>query len=377
MAMRCDAILRLWRLASAAALLTIVILMLSFQVQAEPPQLAVPPDLAQRELVIGTKVAPPFVMKSDDGQWHGISIELWQRIANRLHLRYRFQESDLQGLIDGVSDGRFDAGIAALTITAAREAVLDFSQPYYTAGLGIAVPASQSGWWPIIRSIFSLGFIQVVLALAMLLAGVGLLIWLFERRGNQQFGGGLLKGIGAGFWWSAVTMTTVGYGDKAPTTVPGRLLAVAWMFTSVIVISTFTAGITTALTTSQLAGHVQTVSDLHTVRVGAVTGSSTTDYLTAQQTHYIGYPDPNGALKALASDRVDAVVYDRPLLAWLIKQGFAEHLRVLPLTFDKQTYGIALPVGSELREPLDRVLLQEIGSDWWQQLVFRYLDERT
>lgn len=42
-------------------------------------------------------------------------------------------------------------------------------------------------------------------------------------------------------WWSVVTMTTVGYGDKFPTSGPGRLLAVAVMFMSLFLLSSFTA----------------------------------------------------------------------------------------------------------------------------------------
>jgi len=342
-----------------------------------PSEAGALPDPPARELVIGTKEAPPFAMKNADGQWQGISIELWQRIADQLHLRYRFRETDLEGLIDGVGDGQFDAGVAALTISAAREEVVDFSQPYYTTGLGVAVPASRVGWWPIIRSISSLGFVQAVLVLAGVLAGAGLLIWIFERRGNHEFGGGPLKGIGTGFWWAAVTMTGVGYGDKVPRTVPGRLLAVAWMFTSVILISTFIAGITSALTTSRLTGLVQDVSDLQRVRVGAVAHTTTTDYLSAHQIRFFDYPDPVAALLALRNNRIDAVVYDRPLLVWLIKQKFAATLQVLPLTFDRQTYGIALPVSSPLREPVDRALLKDVHSDWWDHLLFSYLGERT
>ena len=48
-----------------------------------------------RELVVGTKVAAPFAMKEEDSTWRGISIELWRRIANQMHLRYRFEETSL------------------------------------------------------------------------------------------------------------------------------------------------------------------------------------------------------------------------------------------------------------------------------------------
>ncbi len=228
-----------------------------------------------------------------------------------------------------------------------------------------------------LRSIFSLGFVQAVLALAAVLLAAGLLIWMFERRRNDDFAGAPLKGIGKGFWWAAVTMTTVGYGDKVPKTVSGRLLAIAWMFVSIILISTLIAGITSALTASRLMGSVHNVSDLDRVRVGAIAHTTTTDYLRAHEIAFISYSDPANALGALQDNRIDAVVYDRPLLAWLIKQNFAKTLKVLPLTFDKQTYGIALPVGSPLREMIDRVLLEDVHSEWWQHLVFSYLGERT
>ena len=61
-----------------------------------------------RELVVGTKSAPPFSMKGEDGAWRGISIDLWKRIAEQMHLRYRFQETTLEGLTDGVADGSLD-----------------------------------------------------------------------------------------------------------------------------------------------------------------------------------------------------------------------------------------------------------------------------
>jgi hypothetical protein len=42
------------------------------------------------ELVVGTKEAPPFAMKDSEGNWSGISIDLWRQVADRLKLRYHF-----------------------------------------------------------------------------------------------------------------------------------------------------------------------------------------------------------------------------------------------------------------------------------------------
>jgi len=74
--------------------------------QAQP---AIPgnPPIPDRELLIATKEAPPFAMKQQDGTWRGISIDLWRRMAERLHLRYRFSEqATVQNLGDAARTRR-------------------------------------------------------------------------------------------------------------------------------------------------------------------------------------------------------------------------------------------------------------------------------
>src|ERR1700686_2843119 len=84
---------------------------------AQTPEAADAAAAPQRELVIGTKEAAPFAMKSADGSWSAISIGVWRRIADQLHLRSRFaEEADVQALIDGVAAGRFDMAVAASTV---------------------------------------------------------------------------------------------------------------------------------------------------------------------------------------------------------------------------------------------------------------------
>ena len=150
----------------------------------------------KKAIVIGTKDAPPFSMRDAGGRWYGISIELANRVAVDLDVEIEYRELTLQGLLDGVRDGTLDAAAAALTITSEREETIDFSHPFHTSGLGIAVPArSESGWGAILGRVFSSSFLKAVFALVALLAAVGFALWLFERKRNaEQFGGKTAEG---------------------------------------------------------------------------------------------------------------------------------------------------------------------------------------
>ncbi|UCA53412.1 potassium channel family protein [Streptomyces sp. WA6-1-16] len=54
---------------------------------------------------------------------------------------------------------------------------------------------------------------------------------------------GNIRTIGDAVWWSFTTMTTVGYGDLAPTTGLGRLLAVGLMLSGIALLGVVTANI--------------------------------------------------------------------------------------------------------------------------------------
>jgi ABC-type amino acid transport substrate-binding protein len=331
--------------------------------------------LSSRTLIVGTKEVPPFAMKNSDGTWTGVSIDLWQQIATELNLPFEFRELDLKGLLDGVADGSLDIAVAALSITAEREKICDFSHPYYVTGLGIAIaPRHRTPWLVVLKKLYSRHYLKGVIGLCILLLALGTLIWWFEHKRNpEQFGGGTAAGIGSGFWWSAVTMTTVGYGDKAPITFAGRVVAFIWMLIAIIVVSIFTAAITSTLTVAHLDVPVKGPQDLPKVRVGAIVDTTGETYL---QDNLISYTSSNTALEGLSAIKegsIEALVYDAPILRYLIHHEFKGGFEVLPHTFHREDYGIALPKGSSLREPINRVLLETIHGREWQDIIHQYL----
>ena len=76
--------------------------------------------------------------------------------------------------------------------------------------------------------------ITLIMAFAL---GSGYLIMIFESPPAQEG----FKSPADGIWWAVVTMTTVGYGDRFPVTDAGRIVGVVLMFSSIILVSFFTA----------------------------------------------------------------------------------------------------------------------------------------
>lgn len=332
---------------------------------------------AKRELVVGVNNAPPFAMKGSDGAWSGLSIELWRQVAKTTNHTFRFVEiGDMPELIEETATGKLDVAVGAITVTVEREKALDFTQSYYSTGTGIAVPVvSVMNWATLRRAMTSFNFIQAVAALIGLTLVAGVLVWLLERRQNEYFGGSITKGISSSVWWSTLAMTQRSSAEKGPQTILGRSVATIWLVVSVITIAVFTAGVTSVLTTSQLQGTIYNASDLASVRVGTVKGTSSEGDLVRRKLKFHPYETLSDGLKALRAGRIDAFVYDKPLLTWAIRQGFASRLKVLDISIEAQNYAFALPPDSLLRKSLSIAILDTIQKETWSEARIRYLGE--
>ncbi|MDT0618156.1 transporter substrate-binding domain-containing protein [Salinisphaera sp. P385] len=338
------------------------------------PLLLLSATVTAQTLTVGTRIAPPFVVETESGDLGGISIELWERLAEDLDLAFEYQRTDIDGLLAGLQDGSLDVAVGALTMTAAREQVIDFTHPFHTTGLAVAVQPDSAGAWDAIKRFFSVEFLMAVLGLLALLLAVGLVIWLAERRANpDEFGGGTSRGLGNGLWWAAVTMTTVGYGDKSPRTLAGRIVGLVWMFAAIILISGFTAAIATSLTVGQLGTRIDNVDDLRRMAVTTVAGTSSAAALDARGIGYYPVDDLDSGLAELAAGRTDAVVYDAPILQYVANNEYPRRTTVLPLRFERQEYALAVTQDSPLRERLNQRILEIVNQPAWSQTVRSYL----
>lgn len=330
------------------------------------------------KIVVGTMRVPPFVLRSDDGQWSGLSIDLWKRMAEELKMPFEFREFDydLAGLLGAVEHGQIDAAVAAIPITQEGEARFDFTPPYFAAGLGIAVRGEPQGVLArTMTGLFTRQFVVVMVALLGLLVFVGTLIWLLERGQKDHFDSRPSQGIADGIWWAAVTMTSTGYGDKVPATFGGRVLGIIWMFASISLVALFSATLASSFVVGRLKTGIGGPDDLARVRVAAVSGTTGEQWSGAQGLNIRTYPFVIQAMKALQRGDVQALVYEKAILGFMIKEYGWNELRVLPHTLAVREYAIALPNDSPIKKSINRALLKVIHGGAWKDVVEHYLGQ--
>lgn len=350
-----------------------LIILFAFFVQKAKSQNVDTLIVPQDTLIVGLKISPPFTIKNDYG-YTGLSIDLWEKIAENLHVEYRFKEYDLEHVLPAIENGEVDICISPLTVTSERLLRFDFTQPFFTSKLSIAVPAStEDTVKALISSFFSLGFLKAILVLLFVIFIFGLALWLIERKHNPQFNK-KFRGIGDGIWWSAVTMTTVGYGDKAPQSTAGRVLAVVWMYTAIIIISSLTASITSAVTVHEIKSRVETIDDLKSIKVGTLKSSATERFLISQNITELSYfHDVSEGLNALANQEIEAFIYDEPIMRYIMhSENLVDEIAIVPNDLSSQYYSFSLPHGHYLLEQINPILMRELESVNWKGILNKY-----
>ncbi len=321
---------------------------------------------AAADLNVVTRNIEPFSFEKD-GNREGFAAELWSNVARELDVNYGYSVvGSAKEMVASVESKTSDVAVGALSFTAERERVIDFSQPFYESGLQILTKASgglTEALGSLLGALFSwklMGGFALAIVIMLL---VSHFVWLYEHPVNEEmWPRSYLAGMGESFWWTLSIFLVGGADNKGPVGLGGRIVATIWMLASVIAVSLLTASLSAILTVNTLTGDISGPNDLPGKKVATIGGSTAETWLrklgSNEKVDVKVFADIPACIGELKSGKVDAVVFDAPVLKYYLNKLDAGDLVLVNGLFERNNYGFGLQQNSTLREPINQVLLK-------------------
>lgn len=331
---------------------------------------------APAKLRVGLFERPPLAFKDDDGHWSGVAVELWETVSQRLDLPFEYVEVPLDQITLKLHHGELDLAIGEIGVSAERERLIDFTQPFLVTSGAVALPMEHvmGHWREIVDGLTHHGLLLVLAAMMATLFIFSLLLWALERRVHQShFGGKPIHGFGSALWFAAVTMTTVGYGDKTPQTPVGRFLAFVWMFLGILLVSAFTGSVASSITVARLNSSIDHVSDLARFRNGVLEGSLAENSLSSSGVPFQRFVSVTAGLEALSNGSITAFSGDALTLKYLVRRDYPDTLRVSTFPNTHITFAMASRPDFPKLQEINIAVIDVVESQSWQAAVTQWV----
>jgi len=326
---------------------------------------------APRRLQVAVFDRPPYTYKDKSGAWTGLSIDLWGQISGRLGLDYDYVEVPLADVYEKLHAGSCDLALA-IALSGEKAEQVEFTEPYlFSHG---AVVTLHKSFFNTLETLHSyIWNKEVFLILFLMIAGMILfsLILLVAERKHQlgHFSGNTIKGFGSALWFSAVTMTTVGYGDKTPLSAIGRMITFFWMLVGVLLIALFTGTVASSITTAKIQSGLVRFDDLARFRVGCLQGSRMDLLLQNRGIPAVRYTTPEAGLDGFAFKTINAYAGDSLSLEYLMSHNFPGKFRISIIPDSAIIFAFAArPHLPELRHINSSLLQITLAPDWHSKL---------
>ena len=309
-------------------------------------------DSSARSVKVGVYVSEPFVTE-DGGAFGGMAIDLWQNIASRLNLASQFVEYPNYGaLVQAVSDNEVDAGVTNLTITEKRAEQVDFTHPWFDAGLRIMVHTDAgNSWGELISNLEDAGHLATYAWIGIVILVATLLLTLFDRHFDNSFARSWHEGLAESFYHVVSIATTGKSSRKNLFGWIGRIWQAFWLVFGIAVVAYVTSSVTSVMTVAHITNNITSLADLQNKTVGVRSGSVSEQLMKDRSIAIVPFDHLPEAVAALANNEIAAIVGDSPVLEYYEHQHPEEPIEVIGNSFSPDKYGLAFPRRSDLVKP--------------------------
>jgi ABC-type amino acid transport substrate-binding protein len=317
----------------------------------------------------------PLVMKAGD-EYSGFDIETIEAVAKLMEAEVQYVHAehftDLFKLLD---NGNADVAMGGVTITYDREVKYDFPHPYKKSGMGILIrDEGESDIMGALAIVFNGSFKKIWVAFLLMVILAAHIVW-FTERGSPAFHDKYSIGIWEGLWYSVVTVTTVGYGDKVPQKALSKLVAVFVMLIGIGVAGIAMSQLSAVMNVQMVKYSVNTPTDLKGKNVAVVTGTTSETAVIKYNGNMHKAKTIDEAVLMLEAKRVDAVVFDAPTLQYYAINNPA--LTTVGGIFDIQDYGILLANNSKYKERISLNVLKLKSTGQYNTMLAKWFGDNA
>lgn len=358
------------------------------------------------------KQADPKEVLEGNDRYEGYCKDLADLIAKNMNINYIIKivsDSRYGGRNEGAPQGwdgmvgelirqEADIAIAPLTITSARERVIDFTKPFMSLGISIMIkkPVKQR---PGVFSFMNPLSKEIWMCVIFAYIGVSIVLFLvsrfspYEWRFEDTVVGTTVHNdftIYNSLWFSLGAFMQQGC-DFSPRSLSGRIVGSVWWFFTLIIISSYTANLAAFLTLERMVTPINSADDLAKqteVEYGTLMQGSTQEFFHKSKIavyarmwefmkarkHVFVKTYGEGVNRVRSSKGKYAFLVESTKNEYVNERNPCDTLKV-GRNLDAKGYGIATPLGSSLREGLNLAVLSlkengdlaRLENKWWYE----------
>lgn len=303
---------------------------------------------------------PPFEYKNELNEVDGLSIKIWESVADELKLNYEYVHMEVtqDELISNLADGKIDLAIAPMSVTHKRSKQVDFTRPYFMNYVGVAISTYKNSMVTFLAEIIIK--MSVVMAIVICTAAVmiGFIMWLIERGRDPDMPKPFIRGYGYAMWSTCGTFLR--YLVYEPHTRAGRFVSMGWLFLGICFMIAINAVVTSSLTVAltEQSSAIQVKSDLALKKIAVSKGSAYFDLARKLETNVISVDGTTAGLRLIESKKIMGYIGDYFVINNTIDSKGIKNVKMAPFVISNDEYAFALPKGSPLKRKINATLVK-------------------